>query len=114
MAVSGVGRRGETRGRPGRGLERWENRDTRPLAHTLHLKFASISYGRQDAAHWPDLEGLILSWASGDCQGPLGAAWREPHGGTWWEWGLPSKTWHALASVSVARAENLRPGRDGL
>lgn len=77
MAVSGVGRRGETRGRPGRGLERWENRDTRPLAHTLHLKFASISYGRQDAAHWPDLEGLILSWASGGCRGPLGAAWRE-------------------------------------
>lgn len=28
-------------------------------------------------AHWPDLEGLILSWASGDCQGPVGAAWRE-------------------------------------
>lgn len=59
------------------------------------------------------LEGLILTWACDDRQHLLGAAWREPHRGSWWEWGLPSKSWHMLAGVSVGRAQNLKPGRGG-
>ena len=50
------------------------------------------------------LEGLILTWA---CQHLLGAVWREPHRGSWWERGLPSKSWHMLAGMSVGRAQNL-------
>lgn len=56
------------------------------------------------------LEGLILSWASGARQGLLGAGWREPHRGTWREWGLLSKTWHALASMSMEGPRTLGLG----
>lgn len=53
------------------------------------------------------LEGLILTWACDDRQYLLGAAWREPRRGSWWERGLPSKSWHMLAGMSVGRAQNL-------
>lgn len=121
MAVSGVGRRGEARGQPGRDLERWAEQGERPLTQPASpVSPAPLAAGpgvrpaqvARGAGRTLPI-GLCLSWARDDHQRPLGTAWREPHRGTRWEWGLPSETCHTLASVSVGRARNLEPGRDG-
>lgn len=60
-------------------------------------------------------EGLVLSWACDDRQRPLGAAWREPHRGTWWEWGLPceSGTHRPVCLWEGPRSSGLRDGSLG-
>lgn len=60
-------------------------------------------------------EGLVLSWACDDRQCPLGAAWREPHRVTWWEWGLPceSATHRPVCLWEGPRSSGLRDGSLG-
>lgn len=72
MAVSRVGRRGEARGQPGRGLERWDEQGERPLTHSLRLQ-----------CHWhPSLPGRgsgLPRWHGGQAgRCPLASASAGP------------------------------------